>query len=164
MSVCCLFVLENFCIITVLKVCQNVEQLLSQNMRKSFCFRRLQVRPDSGSNPFTSTSVAVSRHQPLLIGQQSVANCKHFVPKNPAQIFYHFRVPIRSFSVKNPNKTGENVVPFFKMSCFTSQNGPFCSPEWFILNDEKGRFEVQNESFWKREKCKENTSRLLSVF
>ena len=61
MSVCYLFVLENFCIIAVLKVCQNVEQLLSQNMRKSFCFRRLQVRPDSGGNPFTSDSYMAAK-------------------------------------------------------------------------------------------------------
>ena len=36
----------------VLKVCQNVEELLSQNKCKSFCFRQLQVCSDSSGDSF----------------------------------------------------------------------------------------------------------------
>ena len=61
--------------------------------------------------------------------------------------------------VKELNKKPTEMAPFFKTAHFAARNGPFWRAEWAVLKRKKARFEVQNESFWNRSKCKENTSR-----
>ena len=90
-------------------------------------------------------------------------DCQHFIPKKRVLIFFHSTMTEALVLSKEWNKTGRFFFPFFKMAHFTSQNGPFCRSEWFILSSRTGRFRVQNESFWKPGKCKENTSCFFSA-
>ena len=89
--------------------------------------------------------------------------CKYFIPKKRVHIFFHSTKTEALVLIKESYKTCGFFFPFFKMTHFTTRNGPFCRPEWIILTSRTGRFRLQNESFWKPEKCKENTSRFFSV-
>ena len=87
--------------------------------------------------------------------------CKYFIPKKRVKIFFHSTKTEAVVLSKESDKTGKFFFSFFKMAHFTQQNGPFCRSEWFILSSKTGLFRVQNEPFWKPEKCKENTSCLF---
>ena len=52
---------------------------------------------------------------------------KHFLPKNPVDLFLHSRKTNALVLVKEPDKNREKIFFNFKMAHFTSQNGPFCS-------------------------------------
>jgi len=52
---------------------------------------------------------------------------KHFLPKNPVDLFLHSRKTKAVVLVKEPDKNREIFFFNFKMAHFTSQNGPFCS-------------------------------------
>ena len=52
---------------------------------------------------------------------------KHFLPKNPVDLFFHSRKTKAVVLVKEPDKIREKFFFIFKMAHFTSQNGPFCS-------------------------------------
>ena len=90
-------------------------------------------------------------------------DCKYFIPKKRVHIFFHSTKTEAVVLMKESDKTWRFFFSFFKMSLFTMQNGSFCRAKWFILSSKTGHFQMQNESFWKLGKCKENTSRFFSV-
>ena len=69
-------------------------------------------------------------------------NCKLLLPKNRVRIFDRFLGVIRSETVKSTDKNERKIKAFFKMSRFTSQNGPFWSAKRLILRGKMGHFEV----------------------
>ena len=136
-----------FCVISWLIECflnglWNVGQWHS-GIRKS----QVWQGPNASSNPYWRNN------------RKALRDCKHFIPKKRAFFFFHSTKTEALVLIKESDKTGRFFFPFFKMAHFTTQNGPFCRAKWFILTSKTGRFREQNESFWKPEKCKENTSR-----
>ena len=140
---------------------KNIEMAVALVSSHFFCVFTACVLTNDCCYPWKPFRMTYTR-------QQMTWRWVHFyqekILQNPVLFFWLFRTRIASKTVKSPNIFKEKIIPVFKMSRFTSQNGPFCSPKWIILHGKMGHFRVQNESFWKPEKCKENTSTLFSAF
>ena len=88
-------------------------------------------------------------------------NCQQKILKNYAKKIARFLRASKPKMVKSSNKKRLVTILFFKTGHFTSQNGSFRSSKWTILRVRMDRFDMQNGSFWKPEKCKENTNALF---